>query len=356
MSRIDDALLLAADQRPYYARAIAALTPVSEPRVATLAVDSSWRLYYSPEFIERLDLTDVAALIAQHEVEHLLRDHSHRRGDRNPQRWNIAADYEINDDADPALIARAGGATSPQPGLLAEEYYATANESPSCDCGSGAGGEPAAWELPADGLGVDECAADVLREAVRSDVRDHVAKHPGSVPAGVELWASERRARVYTPWHVGLHRYITALARAGRASNYTWRRVARRQRAVLHPAAERYQLSVALIVDTSGSMAAHAEVLGVALDVIRRSQCSVIECDTKARVHGARWIGGGGTDLRAGFALACRERADAIVVLTDGYTPWPDSPPSVPTIVVLTPDGAAAPSWARELRLPRGAE
>ena len=40
-------------------------------------------------------------------------------------------------------------------------------------------------------------------------------------------------------------------------------------------------------------------------------------------------LGGGGTDMGAGLAKAAelRPRPDLIIVLTDGYTPWPSAPP-----------------------------
>ncbi len=50
-------------------------------------------------------------------------------------------------------------------------------------------------------------------------------------------------------------------------------------------------------------------------------------------------IGGGGTDLRAGFAKALRAnpRPDVVVVLTDGQTPWPEHRPPCRTVVGLFP-------------------
>lgn len=46
-------------------------------------------------------------------------------------------------------------------------------------------------------------------------------------------------------------------------------------------------------------------------------------------------MGGGGTDLRSGFAAALRAtpRPDVVVVLTDGQTPWPDERPPYRTVV-----------------------
>ncbi|WP_439898270.1 hypothetical protein, partial [Klebsiella pneumoniae] len=60
---------------------------------------------------------------------------------------------------------------------------------------------------------------------------------------------------------------------------------------------------------------------------------------------------GGGTDLRAGFRWfieASPTPVDALIVLTDGETPWPDEDEAhnlPPTITVLTPDGIEPPAY-----------
>ena len=64
--------------------------------------------------------------------------------------------------------------------------------------------------------------------------------------------------------------------------------------------------------------------------------------------------GRGGTDMGAGvaFAATLRPRPTVIVVVTDGYTPWPDVKPRVPVVVCivgrgdLTPLAEATPALA----------
>lgn len=101
----------------------------------------------------------------------------------------------------------------------------------------------------------------------------------------------------------------------------------------------------------------------------RRDLVSVISCDAAAgvavllcRAESLELLGGGGTDLRSGFARALRSRPrpDVIVALTDGQTPWPSGQPPCRTVVGLFPRPARAtreddpdyvpdtpPSWAR---------
>lgn len=126
---------------------------------------------------------------------------------------------------------------------------------------------------------------------------------------------------------------------------------------------------VAVVCDTSGSMSDEllalvlAEVEGLLSTVgVRGQSVRVIACDAAAhtaqRVSSAAQVqlyGGGGTDMGAGIAAAAelRPKPSVIVVLTDGYTPWPLAPPSGTHVVVglLGPAPPAAPSWARSVHI-----
>jgi predicted metal-dependent peptidase len=116
------------------------------------------------------------------------------------------------------------------------------------------------------------------------------------------------------------------------------------------------------VIDTSGSVS-DAELGSALLEVAaisravggRRDLVTVLPCDAAAqRVHqlcrgaGIPLIGGGGTDLRAGFAAAlrARPRPDVVVVLTDGQTPWPDSRPPCRTVVGVFARRRPARSWS----------
>ncbi|CAM5478515.1 Metal-dependent peptidase OS=Streptomyces tendae OX=1932 GN=GUR47_30105 PE=4 SV=1 [Streptomyces tendae] len=113
---------------------------------------------------------------------------------------------------------------------------------------------------------------------------------------------------------------------------------------VVLPSLRRRPPRVAVVIDTSGSVS-DAELGSALLEVAaiaravggRRDLVSVVPCDAAARLahslcrtEGIELVGGGGTDLRAGFAkaLAARPAPDVVVVLTDGQTPWPDRRPA----------------------------
>ena len=77
------------------------------------------------------------------------------------------------------------------------------------------------------------------------------------------------------------------------------------------------------------------------------------------RVSAMDFKGGGGTDMRVGIAAAAslKERPDYLVILTDGYTPWPETAPRHMRVIIglvgkykTSPD--SCPSWATVIDIP----
>lgn len=360
MIDISAILLQCAIVRPYYARAFAALTPVASERVSTVAVSDRWHLLYSPTWLAGLSEGQRVGVVAGHEIEHLLRDHAGRRLERDAFRWNVACDLEVNDGCDldlPDNVCLPTRMGLPRE-LLAEEYYDQLPESaqPSCSGGSGVG-EPVPGEddLP-DGVPAGSPSED-LRDAVAADVRDYERGHPGTVPRGVAMWAGERARgpRLSLPRLVA-RSVRSALTLSRGRSAYSWTRPARRLSAVLRPATVDQHPRVAVVVDTSGSMHdAGPRALAAVRSAVRSYDLAgVVVCD--AAVHSITrtiprtWQGGGGTDMCAAISAASELHADAIVVVSDCETPWPDAPPAVPVIAVRIGSGGTVPRWAREVR------
>lgn len=379
--------------RPYLASALFALHPVESATVPTMAVDRHWRCYVSAAFVERTPVEELAGVWV-HEISHLLRDH-HGRGDRYAARheltgpgerlrMNIAADFEINDDVYGDGLRQPAGAVLPQllqlrPGELMEEYLGQfrlgpyTDEMAWLDCGSGADGAERAWDLGPDGA---HGLSDQERDAVRFRVAEGINGHRGDTPAGWKRWAQEA-FHPPQPWRELLGAAVRSAAfSAGAGEDYTYARPARRGTAlprVILPALRHRPPRVCVVIDTSSSVS-DADLGSALLEVAaigravggRRDQVSVVCCDAAAgvahplcRAEGIPLIGGGGTDLRAGFgqALATTPRPDVVVVLTDGETPWPSAQPPCRTVIGLFPpsrrragadyEPVTPPQWAR---------
>lgn len=396
MEKLLSARLHAVKVRPYLADALFALHVVEDRSVPTMAVDAHWRCYVSAGFVARTPVEELAGVWV-HEVSHLLRDH-HGRGERYAReherhgpgerlRRNIAADFEINDDIYGDGLPLPTGVVLPSllrlpDGLLMEEYLRTASMSGLAaelawlDCGSGADGHERPRELAPDGA---HGLTRQQRDAVRFRVAEGIKGRPGSAPEGWRRWADEA-FQPPQPWRQLLGSAIRSAAGApGMGENHSYRRPSRRSAGVpgvVLPSLRRTPPRVCVVIDTSGSVsdaelgAALLEVTAIARAVGgRRDLVSVISCDAAAgiavplcRAEHVELVGGGGTDLRSGFARALRSRPrpDVIVALTDGQTPWPSAQPPCRTVVGLFPRAArevdeenpdyvpdTPPPWAR---------
>ncbi|GAA3391664.1 vWA domain-containing protein [Cryptosporangium minutisporangium] len=385
----------AAAARPYLAEALYAMAVVSDPSVLTMAVDRWWRCYAAPAFVAATPVDELAG-VWLHEVSHLLRDH-HGRADRltasrgrgsgagEGLRLNLAMDCEINDDLLTALddgIRLPDGAVTPErfrlpPALLFEEYaerlprYALRGRLVWTECGSGAHGVPAPWELGPDGA--DPLSGTAVA-SVRHRVAEQIRRGRGSVPLGWRRWATGGGA-ARVDWRRVLRSAVGAgLRQIGGQVDYSFRRPGRRGAAlagtVVLPGLVAPAPTVAIVVDTSGSVS--DQDLGLALaettGIIKAAGASgnrirVYSCDattqTAQEVCAAEQVtlrGGGGTDLRAGIrrALSDAPRPDVVVVLTDGYTPWPATAP--PSRIVAGLFGPPIPPGHRRYRPPQWVE
>jgi predicted metal-dependent peptidase len=382
--KVAAARVWAAARMPYLAAAMFASTVRADPGAETIAVDRSWTVRADPAVVDRLNPEQLGRLLV-HLCTHLLRDHAGRAdrlgvaGDGTGAHWNRSTDAEINDDLLASACVPDVAPTLPEDlncdtGRLAEHYYAEgAAAERAWDCGSGADGcqRPGECDGP-----LDARQAELLRLATAADIQRHAAREPGSVPGGWLRWAES-----VLPSRVDWRRVLAAEVRsavnavAGNV-DYSYRRPSRRAHLspdVVLPTLIRPVPDVAIVCDTSGSMhdrllaRALAEVEGVLSRAgLRQLQVRVLAVDTD--VHAARRVsrasqvqlaGGGGTDMGAGIAgaVALRPRPSVVVVLTDGYTPWPERPPRGVRVVVGLlaepgrPRGWPSPAWARTVNI-----
>jgi predicted metal-dependent peptidase len=392
-TRLAAGRLWAVTRMPYFATALFALRPVAAPGMATFAVDADWRLYVDPDTAAGWTIEEIGAVLL-HEVLHLLRDHAGRGQalgvtDPTAAAWNVACDAEINDDlveagvplpAEPIVPSSLG-----QPcGQLAETYYRRRRRQrvASPDCGSGAHGRPRPAEREAlagdadaglEAAGIDPLEAAAIRREAADAVLAADRREPGRVPGGLRRWASDEVQPV-----VDWRREFAALVRRAvydTAGRVDYRQGRRNRRAavvspVVLPGLVRPVPSVAVVIDTSASLTgpelsvAVAEIRAIAAAMgARHPGVTVLAVDAQVQAvsraasgRDIELVGGGGTDMRKGLdaAAALRPRPDVIVVLTDGWTPWPDRRPAGATVIIgLIGDEAAepdaVPDWAHAI-------
>jgi predicted metal-dependent peptidase len=382
-ARLAAARLWAATRFPYLASALFATRIVAVEQPGVFAVDEAWRVYMGPGVLDAWTTAQLGSVLVHH-IGHLLRDHAGRARSLGLQaesagRWTLAADAEINDDLDQAGLAFPTPPVTPEalglePGRFAEEYLRRLQVEPTTeDCGSGCDGGRRPWDQRAGEAGLGKDTAALLRCQVASEIlRCCRGLEPGTVPRGLQRWAEEiLGARV--DWR----RVLAAEVRRGLASvagavDYSYQRPSRRASVVpdvILPTMRRPVPELAVVVDTSGSMPegllgrALAEVDGILRLVgLGQRRVPVIACD--AAVHSVRRVtnsrqvellGGGGTNMGEGIEAArgLRPPPSMVVVLTDGFTPWPDRPPSGLRVLIglLREGGRTPPDWARVVRI-----
>ena len=400
------ARLWAAAHYPYLASGIFGARVVAAPGIGTVAVDPGWRLWADPELTAGWTAAELGSVLVHH-VCHLLREHGPRAGIAGVRQdeamaWIRSSDAEINDDLVPAGLRLPFDPVLPEHlrcarGQLAEQYFAvgrggepavpgwgmpgTAGDSAApgqpgqnvpggLDCGSGADGFGRPWQAGQPTV-LPPWQARLLQRLVAEQVVS-ASKQAGHVPAGLLRWAAD----VLEPkvdWRRALSAELRkAVADTAGAVDYSYRRPSRRASVagdVVLPALRRPVPEVAVVCDTSGSMSGEllaaclAEVEGLLNGLGLARRLRVLACDTAAgparRVSSARQVelvGGGGTDMGEGIsaAAALKPKPAVIVVLTDGYTPWPDDAPRGSRVVIglLGDDAPQAPAWARAIRVP----
>ena len=385
---------------PYFAHVLFNVHPLAFEGLGTFAVDASWRLYLDPAVLAEWGPEQAGAVLV-HEAGHLVRDHAGRGKAHDPRLdhhlWNLAGDAAINDDLVRIGAHLPGAPVTPdaldlEPNGVEETYYDAltrrarqngggqdGERDPQSDggdsggCGSGAGGAPQPWEVPADQTavpGVHGADQVVLRRQTAHAITEH-AKTRGNVPAGLRRWAHDQTTTAPLPWRKVLAQTVRrSLTLAAGRITYSYARPGRRRLpGIVVPAMRAPRVRTAVVVDTSGSMspddlaAALVQIDGVVKGV--GGSIDVLTCDAESgdahRVRAAREVvltGGGGTDMRVGIAAAerLRERPDVVVVLTDGFTPWPDQPTRAHLIVVVIGASeqivAMVPTWATALHIP----
>ena len=389
-------------QRAYFAPALFNLIPVKTDMIASMAVDSRWRLYYNDAWVAAHTVEENAAVLI-HEVSHLLREHEARKqaaAVRDVTLWNTVTDCEINDDLTAEGLPLPDD--PPQPGTYglktgenAETYYrqllkpaqsgeasdaaSTTNHQPRTtnqptpnqpahDCGSGAHGERRPWELPDDdgspgGVpGVDPVKAELVRRDVAQHILDR-SGDAGDVPLGWRRWALTVLAPKVDYMATIRHAVRKALrdSTLGRYDR-TYRRPHRRQACYgefLIPSFHQPRPRPGFLIDTSSSMEdtqlarAVAELGGLTRQLGYSTEVVVACCDVV--VHDVRKVftaaqvelyGGGGTDIGVGlrwFTEQKRAPIDLLVVVSDCHTPWPQELPPFPVITIRVGDGAPPP-------------
>ena len=368
---------------PYFACARSSMITVFTDKVPTMAVDKHWRCYVNPTWTESLAPKE-AGYVILHELAHLLRDHCGRAKvmSADPEKWNMAADMEVNCTQWEGLSDPPGGILAKDFGmpehLMVEQYYNRLPDKPPQGKGKGKGkggheggscadGVTRDYELPANDKSapaMTDIEKKIMELKVAQAIQDHeAAKGRGTVPGSWSVW-SGTILKPQVDWRKQFRYAVSAgLARIG-LGHQTYRRT-RIRNGICLPRHDRMDPVVCIVCDTSGSMSGTPLQRAVSECVALGRQMGGInvvwtdtECHLQRRVRAGmelRMNQNGGTDMRQGIAFAEQlrneDRPDVIVTITDGDTPWPDKAPRTPHIAVIVGSMAEGPSFGKTINV-----
>ena len=322
---------------------------------STAATDGQ-KFYYNSRFIMMLRTKEVEFLVG-HEVLHVVYDHIGRRGNRDPEIWNIADDYAVNADLKRhkvgEFITTVGCLYEAKyDGMAAEAIYENLmknvkyiNIEDLLDKmvddhmdGEGEGDEGEGSDKK--GKGRPKMSPEE-RERVRQEVRQAIinaaqSADAGSIPKGVERMIKELTAPVM-PWRELLQSNLTSAIK----SDYSWMRPSRRgwhMDAVMPGMNPGEEIDVTVFIDMSGSISMKqgqaflSEVAGM-MEAFDGFKIRVACFDTAVynmqeftsenldTIDDYQIHGGGGTDFDCIFKYLKEEGSvpNRLIVFTDGY-------------------------------------
>lgn len=365
-------------QEPFYGILLSSALRVPTNQIDTMAVGMSgnvFKLYYNPEFVEKLSVNTLLAAIG-HEMRHVAFCHftifngtPEDEGER--KRRNIACDLEVNSYIDkPLLYNDEFKALFPdqfgyKPELGSREYYRLIGpqdmdkiEFTSGGCGDGNDGSDGkngkGYSRLSKGKvgrflddhsmwpsGLTETEKDMIEQAVEDIVvqaAEIVEKTCGSIPGEMKIRLDAIRNRKIKPaadWKRYVRRYL------GKEFSELIRKSKKRESRRFPDAAgnrHRRKSHVLVAIDTSGSVGKkeYEEFMGQIKTLTRQCTFTIVECDTKINKvfeYTGKMpdtvFGGGGTSFYPPIEMynENRRKYDAIIYFTDGYAPVPEITP-----------------------------
>jgi predicted metal-dependent peptidase len=320
----------------------------------TAATDGR-NFYYNTRFIEMLRPKEIEFLFG-HEVLHCVYDHFGRRGDRDPQLWNIANDYCVNGDL---VKHNVGEKITSVPclydrkydGMSSEEVYDQLYENAEkIDIGKLLeqmidehldGDGDGDGDQDGEGKGRPKLTAEE-KQAIKDEIKEAMlaaaatVDGAGNLPAGVKRLI-QQLTEPQMNWRELLRMNLESTIKA----DYTWMRASRKgwhMDAVMPGQKPDEMIDIAVMLDASGSISPDmlrdflSEIQGI-MDSFPAYKIHVVTFDTEC-YNPAQYdsdnldsmidyevSGGGGTDFDCIFTYLKDQEITPrrLIVFTDGY-------------------------------------
>jgi len=325
---------------------------------ATAATDGR-HFYYNTRFIKMLKPKEIEFLFG-HEVLHCVYDHFGRRGDRDPQLWNIANDYCVNGDL---KKHRVGEFITSVPclydakfeGKSSEEVYDYLYENAEkisiddlidrmldehMDGDDGEGGGSGEDQGEGKGRGRPQLSQSE-RDKIRDEIKEAMLSAAQTCDAGNLPLGVKRLIQNLTEPKMNWRELLRMQLESTIKSDYTWLRSSRKGwhvDAVMPGMKTTDAIDIAVAIDTSGSISDKqardflTEIRGI-MESFDSYRIHVFTFDTQCynpQQYNSENLediadydiqGGGGTDFEAifGYLKSAEIEPRKLVVFTDGY-------------------------------------
>lgn len=335
IEKIDKAQMILVMRQPFYASLLFDMEYIEDSSIETCCINGKV-IWYNPDFIDSLTKHELVGVLA-HEILHVAYLHHTRRGERNPYKWNVAADYAINSLLlDDGFVLPAGRLYNKLfEGMSAEQIYSILPDTPEQNSDPGGCG------------GVIDAPGDFSEEVAQSAITKagYIAQAQKKCPDYIKRIIKES----LTPkinWRDALSQFLSGISR----SDYSWRFPNLRylQYGLYLPGLRAEEPgSVILIIDTSASIddeliSQFAAEIQEILSIFNIS-LTVIYCDELVRsvqyLESDETVklepkGGCGTDFIPGFVYIEEQGLSprAVVYLTDGDCNTFPEPPDYPVL------------------------
>ncbi|MFO0694658.1 MAG: VWA-like domain-containing protein [Polyangiales bacterium] len=375
---------------PYYAAILARLHPVEDPSVETMGLSLHHGRFYLHANVEALSREPrFVRGILLHEIHHLvlghLTDPSYRAFEKK-ELGQVAMETSANEHVEEPLPTpilwqhferfgfRAGQSTRERYELLCKAEAEAQRPMPRPGTDEVDDHSWSEQQLPPGAtehvrrLVVE--SVEEARERAEASAEKRAKLLAGKTPDRLllELFGTSLPPEEPLDWKTALRTFVARVRTPVRVRHRPNRRFPERifevpGRSYQPRPIDRPKLVVA--IDTSMSMT-EAELLEVAKQLrglAEHARLVIVHCDA-AIAKTEPWDGTlslvegrGGTDLRPVFepAFLAQHAADGVVYFTDGLGPFPEEPPRIPVLWILTKPNDFACPWGTRARLPRKA-
>lgn len=329
------------------------------------AATNGEKIWWNPEWFLTLPF-ETRCFVMRHELGHVYRLHGLRLGSRDPEIWNYACDYRINNDDENEGGTYAG--TKPLVdhdydlnGLATEEDIYDAikqQQKPPPSSGSFGKGDRDLREFTGDPM-------TVIGNVIRAVQTAKLSGEAGALPGEIEELVSEFLKPI-VPWEKLLMEFFTDSLN----EDWTWARPNRRYGDIYLPSRfldDGRLRHIMFIEDVSGSITNddlkrfNSEVKYI-WDVLKPEKLSLVQFDTEIHTNEVltegdeldkvKIVGRGGTSLACVKELIEKEQPSAAVIFSDlECRPMEKPKGNIPIVWVVIRNKDRRPSFGKYIHI-----